>query len=52
LHANGFRVLRRLVQRIDGAAVDAAPGKFDGRGQPDGPRSGNEDLGVGGVGHG
>ena len=37
LHTNGFRVLRRLRQRIDDSAVDAASGQFDGGGEADGP---------------
>ena len=52
LHANGFRILRRLEQRVHDAAVDAAPGQFDRGGQPDRPCSGDEHLGLGGVGHG
>ncbi len=52
LYANGFRVLRRLEQRVDDSAVDAAASQFDGRGHPDRACSGNEDLGFGGVGHG
>ena len=48
LHANGFRVLQRIGYRVDDATADAAAGQFDGRGQVDGPRAGDEhwDLGV------
>ena len=46
LHTNGFRVLRRIVYRVDDAAADAAAGQFDGGGQADGPRSGDEHIGV------
>ena len=37
LYANGFGVLRWLEQRVDDAAVDAAPRQLDRRSETDGP---------------
>lgn len=51
LYANGFGVQRWLEKRVDDAAVDAASGQFDGRGQADGPSAGDEHLRLQGVGH-
>ncbi len=42
LHPNGFRVLRRVGQRVDDSEVDAAAGEFDRRGQTDRARAGDE----------
>jgi hypothetical protein len=47
LHTNGFRVLGRLEQRVDDATVDAAADEFDGCGQADGTRAGDEDICIG-----
>jgi hypothetical protein len=51
LYTNGFRVLRRIEQRIDDPAVDAAAGEFDGGTETYGPSSGDEYLRLRGVGH-
>ena len=51
LHANGFRVVRRIGYRVDDATADAAAGQFDGRGQADGPRAGDEHWDFWGVSH-
>ena len=51
LHANGFRVLRRLGSGSTIRHRDTAPGQFDGRGQADRARAGDEDVGVVGVWH-
>ena len=45
LHANGFRIQRRLGQRIDDPAAHAAAGQFDGSGQADRARPGDENVG-------
>ena len=44
LYSNGFRLLRRLRQRIDDSAVDAASDQLDGGGEADGAGSGGEHL--------
>ena len=51
LYTNGFRVLRRLRQRIDDSAVDAASSQFDGGGEADGAGAGDEHLRRAGVRH-
>ena len=51
LHTNGFGVLRRFQEGIDDAAVDAATGQFDGRGEADRAAAGDEYLRLRGVRH-
>jgi acetolactate synthase-1/2/3 large subunit len=51
LHANGFRVLRWFVKRVDDPAADAAPGQFDRGGQSDGASAGDQHLRLWGDGH-
>ncbi len=46
LNANGFRILWWFSKWVDDAAVDAAPGQLDGRGEADGAGAGDEDVRI------
>ena len=46
LHANGFGVQRRIVDRVDDSDVDSATGQFDGGREADRAGAGDEDIGV------
>ena len=46
MHANGFGVQRRIVDRVDDSDVDSATGQFDGGREADRAGAGDEDIGV------